>query len=203
MRPASGGVERQVMTVEERKCSYLKNRVSPISPKEWDLTLLTFFPESSKEAFILRKSAALLEKKGILLRCFYGKGFPEEAEKGERVLAFVENVEETGQVAWKASQLHLSGAAVYGDAKTGVHLKEGNVITTFRDGTYRSDYFFTADLAFPLWEGQGEINPEEEQEERSLLLLYTGFMIYALKDRDSLLSAMDEGRKLWNRSHME
>jgi hypothetical protein len=148
----------------------------------------------------LRRSAEVLRQAGQPVDLLFWDSLTEGERGPFHLLAFVKTLEETGQLALKASSMGISGDVVYGGTDFGVSLARRNVITTFGNGHFQSTLVQTGDWAFPaisdrdLAEGHG--NPMVE---RTLSLVYTGLMIHSAGRRDSFLSAMDEGRRLWRK----
>ena len=114
------------------------------------------------------------------------------------VLAFVKTVEETGQLALRASSRMASGDVVYGGTLVGISLERGNVITSFGSGHFQSSLVETADWAFPP---MGDRNMAGKRWdpilEKTVFQVYMGLMIHAAGMADSLLSTMDEARHVW------
>ena len=165
------------------------------------LVVLFPFPEQGNSRELLEGSADILRKSGQKVDLLFRDTLPEDKKLPCRLLAFVKEIQETGQLALKAAALGLSGDVVYGGTDLGISLEKGNVITTFGQDHFQSTFVHTEGWVFPA-AGDRDLSRSLENPiiKRTLSLVYTGLMIHALGRADSFLSAMDEARRLWRRN---
>ena len=172
--------------------------IDTIADGKTPLVVLFPFPEDSRGGQLLQKAAAMVERMGQPVHLLFRDTLPMGGKGPFHVLAFVKTVEETGQLALRASSRMVSGDVVYGGTLVGISLERGNVITSFGSGHFQSSLVETADWAFPL---MGDRNMAGKRWdpilEKTVLQVYMGLMIHAAGMADSLLSTMDEARHVW------
>uniref|UniRef100_UPI0040269D44 hypothetical protein n=1 Tax=Dialister succinatiphilus TaxID=487173 RepID=UPI0040269D44 len=104
---------------------------------------------------------------------------------------FFDTSEKAGRFAFSAGRAWGKGLSLYGGTPFGISLAEANVLSFFQKEEFHSALIYTADWAFP-------IISDRDLEKRGapfLLSLYRGLMLYAAGKEDTLLGAMDRGRK--------
>lgn len=99
--------------------------------------------------------------------------------------------EKAGRFAFSAGRAGGKGLSLYGGTPFGISLAEANILSFFQKEEFHSALIYTADWAFP-------IISDKDLEKRGapfLLSLYRGLMLYAAGKENTLLGAMDRGRK--------
>lgn len=158
------------------------------------LQVYAFFKEDSEPSFLLQKAAYSLSGEGVDVSLALEGKIDEKtvkrAEKGA-ILAFFDTPEKAGRFAFSAGRAGKSGLSLYGRTPFGISLAEANVLSFFQKEEFHSALIYTADWAFP-------IISDRDLEKRGapfLLSLYRGLMLYAAGKENTLLGAMDRGRK--------
>lgn len=169
-----------------------------ISKERIPLLVLFPFSETGQGAWILQRSAAMVEGTRLPVHLLFRDTLPMSEKGPFHVLAFVKTVEETGQLALRASSRMASGDVVYSGTPVGISLEKGNVITSFSSGHFQSSLVETADWAFPTMGDRTMTGKRWDPIlEKTVSQVYMGLMVHAAGMADSLLSAMDEARHVW------
>lgn len=158
------------------------------------LQVYAFFKGDSKPSFLLQKAAYSLFGEGVDVSLALEGKIDEKtvkrAEKGA-ILAFLDTPEKAGRFAFSAGRAGGKGLSLYGGTPFGISLAEANVLSFFQKEEFRSALIYTADWAFPIISDRDL----EKKGAPFLLSLYRGLMLYAAGKEDTLLGAMDRGRK--------
>lgn len=158
------------------------------------LQVYAFFKGDSRPSFLLQKAASSLSGEGVDLSLTLAGDMDERAverAKEDAILAFFDTPEKAGRFAFSAGRAGGKGFSLYGGTPFGISLAEANVLSFFQKEEFHSALIYTADWAFP-------IISDRDLEKRGapfLLSLYRGLMLYAAGKEDTLLGAMDRGRK--------
>lgn len=158
------------------------------------LQVYAFFKGDSKPSFLLQKAASSLSREGLDLSLALAGDMDKrtvERAKEDAILAFFDTPEKAGRFAFSAGRAGGKGLSLYGGTPFGISLAEANILSFFQKEEFHSALIYTADWAFP-------IISDRDLEKRGapfLLSLYRGLMLYAAGKEDTLLGAMDRGRK--------
>ena len=159
------------------------------------LQVYAFFKGDSRPSFLLQKAASSLSGEGLDVSLALAGDMDERAverAKEDAILAFFDTPEKAGRFAFSAGRAGGKGLSLYGGTPFGISLAEANVLSFFQKGEFHSALIYTADWAFPIifltgtWKRGGPLffYPSTE-----------GLMLYAAGKEDTLLGAMDRGRK--------
>ena len=158
------------------------------------LRVWVFFKEESHAAVLLKKAAQLLHEMGVDVSfSFEEEPSEEEIEqiKENHILALFHNPEKAGRFALLAGKAGKKGFALSGSKAYGISLAEGKILSFFQKQEYHSAFAYAADWAFPI------IPDSAPAKERApfLISIYRGLMLYAAGKENTLLAAMDRGRR--------
>ena len=158
------------------------------------LQVYAFFKGDSRPSFLLQKAASSLSGEGVDVSLTLAEDMEERSvEEGQEgsILAFFDTPEKAGRFTFSAGRAGKGGLSLYGGTPFGISLAEANILSFFQKEEFHSALIYTADWAFP-------IVSDRDLEKRGapfLLSLYRGLMLYAAGKEDTLLGAMDRGRK--------
>ncbi|WP_299145390.1 hypothetical protein [uncultured Dialister sp.] len=158
------------------------------------LKVYVFFKEESLPASLIKKGADSLQGKGVDVSISFNRETSEEEIKKIKentVLAIFDTPEKAGRFAFLAGKAGKKGLALSGRSAYGISLEEENILSFFQNEEFHSAFFYAADWAFPVISDSA---PDQEREP-FLLSIYRGLMLYAAGKENTLLAAMDRGRR--------
>lgn len=163
--------------------------------RNMSLKVCAFFQEESAPFVLLQKAAQVLSEDGVDVSFTLAEEINEmeiQRMKEPAILAFWDTPEKAGRFAFSAGRAGKKGLSLYGGTPYGISLAEGNVFSFFQKEEFHSAFLHTMDWAFPPI--SDDALPKEG--DPFLLSIYKGLMLYAAGKEDTLLGAMDRGRRL-------